>query len=68
LLDKIPPALRHLLFALVASALTWASNEYVPHLNGPVAAVAGAAVTILLAWVTPLTRQYGVGSPADISE
>ena len=68
MLDLFTPAVRHLCLMLLAALLTWASQEFVPHLTGIYGAAAGTLVAILLAWVTPLTRQYGVGSPSPDNE
>ena len=68
MLDRFPPAVRHLLLMLLAAVLTWLSMDFVPNITGPLAAVGGAVVSILLAWVTPLTRQYGVGSPPNVDQ
>jgi hypothetical protein len=63
MLDSLPPLLRHLILVLIASLLTWAGADLVPYLKdmGGVAAIAGALLTTLVAILTPLTRQYGVG-------
>lgn len=65
MLDRLPPQLRHLLLMLLAALLTWASTDLVPWLSshdgwGPIAGTVAAGI---LAWVLPLTRQYGVGAP-----
>ena len=69
MLDRIPPVARHLVLMVLAAALTWVAGDFVPDMHpGPLAAVAGAAATLLLAWVTPLTRQYGVGAAVPEAE
>ncbi len=67
MLDKFAPHVRHLLLLLLAGALTWAGTDLVPFLKEQegIAQVAGVAVTMLIAWLTPLTRQYGVGSTSE---
>lgn len=67
MLDSLPPLLRHLILVLIASLLTWAGADLVPYLRdmGGVAAIAGALLTTLVAILTPLTRQYGIGAGQD---
>lgn len=62
MLDKLNPEARHLVLILIVVALTWLAAS-IPALNlDPLwAPLAGGAVTALLAYFTPLTRQYGVG-------
>jgi len=64
MLDRLPPQLRHLLLMLAASLLAWAGSDLVPWLRDEPAAAAWAAplVVLLVNVLTPLTRQYGVGS------
>jgi hypothetical protein len=66
MLDRLPPLVRHLTLLLLATALTWAGTDLVPYLEGRggLAALAAALITAAVAWVSPLTRQYGVGKPA----
>ena len=63
MLDKLNPEARHIVLILIVVSLTWLAAS-IPALNlDPLwAPLAGAAVTALLAYFTPLTRQYGVGS------
>ena len=68
MLDKLTPALRHLALLLLAAALTALTSWVQSDLGGvladtALAPFAGAVVTVLLAVLTPLTRQYGVGAP-----
>jgi hypothetical protein len=63
-LDQLPAPWRHLIFAVAPIVLGWVASDVVPFVQGknPLAAyLIGALVTALTAWVTPLTRQYGVG-------
>lgn len=64
MIDKLPPGARHLLIGLLAAVLT-ALSESVPALglHPALAAVTGAALGYAVLVLTPLTRQYGVGSP-----
>lgn len=63
MLDKLPAWARHLALVVLAAVLTWAGTDLVPALQGQpgLAGVAAVLITMLLAWLTPLTRQYGVG-------
>ena len=66
MLDKIAPAYRHLILMLVAALLGWASDN-VANLGLPplIASLAGVLVAAVIAWFTPLTRQYGIGHSKD---
>lgn len=63
MLDKLPAPVRHAALVLLAALLTWL-GESVPALDLPpvAATVLGSVVALALAWLTPLVRQYGVGS------
>jgi hypothetical protein len=63
MLDKLSAENRHLALILIVVALSWAAAA-IPALNlDPLwAPLAGGVVTALLAYFTPLTKQYGVGS------
>jgi len=64
-LDRVPAEVRHLIFACSSVAalalLQWvqAGGVQVP---APLQVVVAAVVPVLIAYVTPFTRQYGVGS------
>jgi uncharacterized BrkB/YihY/UPF0761 family membrane protein len=62
MLDKLSAEQRHLALLLIAAALAWLSSN-IPNFDiDPLgASLIGALVTAALAYVTPLTRQYGVG-------
>lgn len=65
MLDTLPPAVRHAIFALIAALLMWLQDA-LPRLDTLpeiLKAVIAMAITAALAFVTPLTRQYGVGAP-----
>ena len=69
MLDRLSPQLRHLALMLLAAGLTWAGTDLVPWLSahdgwGP---VVGTLVGGALAWLLPITRQYGAFS-ADSSD
>lgn len=69
MLDGLNPAVRHLVLMVLPILLGWAATDLVPALQGAnpvVGAVAGVLLSALLAWLTPLTRQYGVGSRQDV--
>ena len=63
MLDKLSPEARHLVLLLIGGLIAWASTELPTRLEPLPASLVGAFTTILLAWLTPLTRQYGVGAP-----
>jgi hypothetical protein len=67
MLDKIPAETRHIVIMLLAAVLGWASDNVLNlGLNPLVASLAGVVISTLVLWVTPLTRQYGIGkSDAD---
>jgi hypothetical protein len=65
LLDGLKPALRHLVLMLIATGLAWLGADLVPFLQGEggvLATLAAPFVTLLVAYLTPLTKQYGSGS------
>jgi len=64
MLDRYAPLVRHLALLILMAVLTWAGTELVPSLQdqGGAAAIIAALLTAALAYFTPLTRQYGVGS------
>jgi len=64
MLDSLPPLARHLVLMLAACLLAWLGSDVVPFLHdkGGLAAAVGAFLVAALAVLTPLTRQYGVGS------
>lgn len=66
MLDKIPAEARHILIMLLAAILGWASDNIL-NLGLPplVASLAGVVVGTLVLWVTPLTRQYGIGKDTN---
>jgi len=66
MLDKIPAEARHILIMLLAAVLGWASDNIL-NLGLPplVASLAGVVVGTLILWITPLTRQYGIGKDTD---
>ena len=66
MLDRIPAPMRHLIIMLIAALLGWAADN-VAHLNlDPiVASLAGVVIGTAILWITPLTRQYGVGKDSD---
>jgi hypothetical protein len=65
MLDQLPAWLRHLVFAVAPVLLGWGASDVVPFVQGRnplVAYLLGTVVTAGLAYFTPVTRQYGVGS------
>ena len=69
MLDSLTPGQRHLSLLLIAAALAWLTTN-VPNLSlDPLgASLVGALATAALAYITPLTRQYGVGKTAKIDK
>jgi len=69
MLDRLTAEQRHLALLLIGAALAWASTE-LPGLDiDPIAAsLIGALATAALAYITPLTRQYGIGKTANIDK
>lgn len=70
MIDTWPPLLRHLLFAVAPVALAWLGTDLVPYLKGQpgYGALAGIAVTMLIAYLTPLVKQYGPsGTPVVVN-
>lgn len=63
MLDFLPTPVRHSVIALAGALLGWAT-EALPGFNlpTPIAMIAGTAITIATMYLTPLTRQYGVGA------
>lgn len=62
MLDRLTAEQRHVSLLLIGAGLAWASTE-LPGLDiDPLAAsLIGALATAALAYITPLTRQYGIG-------
>lgn len=71
ILDALPAAVRHTVFAtaslLSLALLNWLSTSVTTwNLPAPIIGVASILLPIIIAYVTPLTGQYGVGSaPTD---
>jgi hypothetical protein len=66
MLDKLPAEVRHFTLMLISALLAWGIDS-VPSfdLNPAVAGFIGVILTQILAFVTPLTRQYGIGYTGD---
>lgn len=69
-LDRLPAPVRHLLFSLGAICalvgLNWLQENYTTLNLGPVLeGLIAAALPLVVAYVTPWTQQYGVGSNPD---
>ena len=63
MLDKLSPEARHLMLLLIGALIAWASTELPTQLDPLPASLLGALTTGALAWLTPITRQYGIGAP-----
>ncbi len=68
MLDKLPAWARHLVLMIAPVVLAWIASDVIPALetgssrDKAIAYGLGLLITIGLAWLTPLTRQYGVGA------
>lgn len=62
MLDKLSPEARHLMLLLIGAVIAWASTELPTRLDPLAASLLGALTTAAVAWLTPLTRQYGIGA------
>lgn len=65
MLDNLPTYVRDFLFVVVPVVLGWLATSVVPALShdNPLVGVGLAAlVAALTAWLTPVTRAYGVGA------
>lgn len=63
--DSLPVPVRDLLLLVVPVLLGWAGDSLVPWLSDQHPALSyalAALVSALTAWLTPVVRQYGVGS------
>lgn len=64
-LDRLPRPIRHLLIGLLVVLLTWLAEDGLPAIgpwladHPPLGPLAGAALTQLLLYLTPLVRSYG---------
>lgn len=67
MLDRLSPELRHLILMLLVPVLGYLSAELVPAwISDPIlAGLAGVVLTALIAYFTPLTRQYGIGTDKE---
>lgn len=67
MLDKLPPEARHLILMLLVPLLAYLASDVVPALDVHplIAGLVGVVLAQLIAYFTPLTRQYGVGSSKD---
>jgi hypothetical protein len=64
MLDKLPAWARHLVFAVVPILLAWLASDIVPQFEGKpgVVGLVGVVLTMAIAFLTPVTQQYGVGA------
>lgn len=69
MLDKVSPEVRHFVIGLLAAVLAVAS-QWIPQLglHPALAAIVGAGVGYALLYLTPLVKQYGIGSKAPVSK
>lgn len=64
MLDRLPAEYRHLVLMVLVPLLGYLADKAVPAwIPDPLmAGLVGVVLTALIAYFTPLTRQYGVGS------
>lgn len=64
MLDKLTPEMRHLALMLIVAVTGYVLAEVIPAVDASPLTIglAGVLCTAVLAWATPLTRQYGIGS------
>ena len=68
-LDKLPAQLRHLVILVTPVLLGWVTSDFLPWFSGRSPALAGLAAAIVTGlglWLTPLTKQYGVGAEPGV--
>lgn len=62
MLDKFPAPVRHSALMLISALLGWASTSLSgANIDPIIGSVIGVILTQALAYLTPLTKQYGVG-------
>jgi hypothetical protein len=64
-MDRLPAWLRTLLYQVIPVVLGWLATDIVPalqHRNPLIGALAAVVLTQLVLWLTPATRQFGVGA------
>lgn len=63
--DRLSPFFRHLVIAAAPFVLDYTARVLVPALREQYGAtvLGSVAIAALVGWLTPLTRQYGVGAP-----
>lgn len=73
LLDNLLPFARHAVLLVLVPALVAGGQVLVDQFDDKAfdwsavwKALAGGALVALLAWVTPLTRQYGIGATPPV--
>lgn len=63
MLDKFPAPVRHSALMLISALLGWASTALAGLDIDPLfASILGVVLAQALAYVTPLTKQYGIGA------
>ena len=67
MLDKLSASVRHLILLVVPVVLAWVGTDIVPQLKDKpgLAGVVAIALSVAVTWLTPLTRQYGVGAASE---
>ena len=66
MLDAMKPNERHLIFMVMVAVLTFGLTAIPQLVLDPLlAGLGGVVITALLAYFTPLTKQYGVGSASE---
>lgn len=63
--DTLPTVLQHAILLLVAAGLTWLLDlVHSWRIPADVSSLIGAALTLLIFSITPVTKQYGLGRRA----
>lgn len=69
MLDRLPSESRHIIIMLMAALFGWVGDNITGFGLSPIiASLLGVVVATGILWVTPLTRQYGVGKDIPTGE
>ena len=69
MLDRLPAPVRHFALMLAAALVAWGIDSVNSLGLSPLqAGIAGVILTQIAAYLTPLTKQYGIGSNDFVDE